>query len=127
MQKEHCCPHKLILKTESLWRRCPVTLNYKGLLGPKWDLPMLKLWPVKKLQMESRKVKTKKQKKKVFRLSDNFLKFRQDCLLCWITGLLYLLLCLFIRAHLSGFSSSLFPSHMLPLQGPPIHQHKAQP
>lgn len=59
-----------------------------------------------------------KTKKEVFRLSGNFLKFWQDCLLCRITGLLYLLLCIFVRAYLSGFSSSLFPSHMLPSRVP---------
>lgn len=72
----------------------------------------------KKTAEGKQKSKNKETKKEVFRLSGNFLKFWQDRLLCWITGLLYLLLCLFIRAYLSGFSSFLFPSHMLPSRVP---------
>lgn len=79
---------------------------------------MLKSRLAEKTVEEKQKTKNKETKKEVFRLSGNFLKFWQDCLLCWITGLLYLLLCLFLRAYLSGFSSSLFPSHMLPSRVP---------
>lgn len=115
-------------------------LKLKGILGLKWYLPMPKSRHAERLKRKQSEIlcfqptqravkKKKKKKRELFRLSDNFLKLWQDYLLCWIRGLLYLLLyfCAFLLQHYSisfRFFFLVFSISHVSLQGPPYTHTK---